>query len=83
MSEAKAAPREQLIDGLLKNNNEFRRLHKNHQYLEMQLEEMNRRRYLKPEEELERKNIQKKKLQEKDRMEELLRRATQNGSLFA
>ena len=65
--------REALIERMKQENEEFRSLLEEHQALERQLEGFNRRRYLTPEEELERKVIQKRKLMKKDRMAAILR----------
>jgi uncharacterized protein len=70
----KSYSRDQLVEELLNRDEEFRSLFKEHQSLESQLEELGRRRYLNTDEEIERKKIQKVKLQGKDRMEEILRR---------
>jgi len=59
--------------GILMKDNEFRRLYKDHQTLEARLEELDRKPHLTQEEEIERKNIQKMKLNRKDRMAEILR----------
>jgi uncharacterized protein YdcH (DUF465 family) len=66
--------RDQLVGELLNQDDEFRALFKEHQTLEDQLVEFGRRRYLNTEEEMERKKLQKVKLQGKDRMEEILRK---------
>ncbi|MBK6683933.1 MAG: hypothetical protein IPG45_05620 [Deltaproteobacteria bacterium] len=47
---------------------EIERLRKEHQELKARLSELNSRLYLSPEEEVERKTIQKLKLQKKDRL---------------
>ena len=60
-------------DELLEKDNEFKRLLKDHQTLEARLQELDRRTYLTPEEEVERKRIQKMKLHRKDRMAEIAR----------
>lgn len=67
--------RNQLIAGLLKKDHEFKKLHKEHEVLEAQLERFNGRLGLTAEDEVERKKIQKLKLQQKDRMEAILREA--------
>lgn len=67
--------RDHLIAGLLKNDHEFKKLYKEHEVLEAQLASFNGRVGLSAEDEIERKKIQKKKLQQKDRMEEILRKA--------
>jgi uncharacterized protein YdcH (DUF465 family) len=64
-----------LIAGLLKKDHEFKKLYKEHEILEAQLDGFNGRVSLTPEDEVERKKIQKRKLQQKDRMEEILRNA--------
>jgi len=58
---------------LREKNEEFRALEEEHATLERALEEMNRRKHLTVEEEMERKTLQKKKLLGKDRMAEILR----------
>ena len=67
--------REQIIAELLRENHEFKKLHKEHERLETQLEGLNGRVSLTASDEMERKNIQKKKLARKDRMEEILRQS--------
>ena len=47
---------------------EIERLHREHNELKARLSELNSRLYLSPEEEIERKTIQKLKLQKKDRL---------------
>ncbi|MFH1263395.1 MAG: YdcH family protein [Pseudomonadota bacterium] len=77
----KAVSRDQLVAELLDANTEFRALFKEHQELEAQIEEFGRRRFLTTDESMERKRLQKVKLQGKDRMEEILRcRGTQTAS---
>ncbi|MCF8721032.1 YdcH family protein [Nitrospina gracilis] len=51
---------------------EFKRLFDEHTRLKHQVEELNKRAYLTPEEELERKNFQKQKLNCKDQLERML-----------
>jgi uncharacterized protein YdcH (DUF465 family) len=84
MMKSASGLREQLMGGLLKNHDEFRRLYETHQTLEQQLAEMNGRLHLNGDEEMERKRIQKLKLRQKDRMEEILREVQQeDGVAFA
>lgn len=64
---------EELVEKLRQENEEFRLLFEEHQALEKQLDGLNRRRYLTPEEEVERKVIQKQKLVKKDRMAAIIR----------
>ncbi|MEJ2313792.1 MAG: DUF465 domain-containing protein [Nitrospirota bacterium] len=54
-------------------NEEYRKLGEEHKTLEQLLEEFNGRIYLTPDEEMERKRIQKLKLLKKDRMAAIIR----------
>ncbi|HLG20801.1 MAG TPA: YdcH family protein [Bdellovibrionota bacterium] len=65
--------RDPVVSELLEKNDEFRKLFKDHRSLDEQLEEMDRRPYLTPEEQVERKRLQVMKLHRKDRMAEILR----------
>jgi uncharacterized protein YdcH (DUF465 family) len=71
-----AAQRDPVVDELLESHDEFRKLFRDHRTLDEQLEEMDRRSYLTPEEQVERKKLQVMKLHRKDRMAELLRART-------
>jgi hypothetical protein len=62
----------ELIEKLMVHNEELRQLMQEHQELERQLEKYTSRNYLSPEEEMEKKRIQKLKLAGKDRIEEIL-----------
>jgi uncharacterized protein len=62
-----------LIQRLSEENPRFRKLHEEHLLFEKQLQELDERTYLTPEEDLERKKIQKLKLAGKDEMETILR----------
>lgn len=62
-----------LIQRLSEENPRFRKLHEEHLLFEKQLQELDDRSYLSPEEDLERKKIQKLKLAGKDEMESILR----------
>jgi len=53
---------------------EFRALVEEHEDFERILEDFNRKPYLTPAEEIERKNIQKQKLKGKDKMERILKK---------
>lgn len=68
----------EIIEILKKENEEFRRLSEEHRNLDMLLAEMDNRRYLTPDEEIERKKIQKQKLLKKDRMAALVREYKKN-----
>jgi uncharacterized protein YdcH (DUF465 family) len=64
---------QEIVEFLKKENEEFRKLSEEHRNLDEFLVEIDSKRYLTPEEEIERKNIQKQKLIKKDRMAELVR----------
>ncbi len=64
---------EEIAELLKKENEEFRKLIEEHRTLEELLAKIDSKRYLTPEEEIERKKIQKQKLLKKDRMAELVR----------
>ncbi len=65
---------EELIQQLLAHDNELRALYFEHQELKHKLEAFRNKLYLTPEEEVEKKRIQKLKLASKDRMMEVLHR---------
>lgn len=62
-----------LVQQLCEENPRFRKLHEEHVLFEKKLQEYDERVYLSPDEELERKTIQKLKLAGKDEMETILR----------
>lgn len=64
---------QEIADILRKESEEYRKLSDEHRTLDSQLAEIDKKVYLTPEEELERKKLQKQKLQKKDRMAELVR----------
>jgi len=64
---------QEIAELLKKENEEFRKLSEEHRGLDILLAEIDNKRYLTPEEELERKKIQKQKLLKKDRMAEIVR----------
>ncbi len=72
---------QEIVEFLKKENEEFRKLSEEHRNLDEFLVEIDSKRYLTPEEEIERKNIQKQKLIKKDRMAELVRDYKKNHSL--
>lgn len=65
-----------VVQQLCEENARFRKLHEEHVIFEKKLEELDERVYLSPEEELERKKLQKLKLAGKDEMEAIIRDAT-------
>ncbi len=64
---------EEIIEVLKRENEEFRKLYEEHRHLDSILGEMNKKPYLTPEEELEKKRMQKEKLYKKDKMAEMIR----------
>ncbi len=66
---------EVLVEKLRVENPEYRKWEQEHRKLEDSLMGFETHRYLTPEEEIERKRIQKMKLAAKDRMMEILRRS--------
>lgn len=62
-----------LIQQLCEENPRFRKLYEEHVIFDKQLREMDDRVYLSPEEEMDRRRMQKLKLAGKDEMEEMLR----------
>ena len=75
---------EELIKSLIAQDEELRQYYEEHLDLERQLEEFNRRLYLTPEQDYERKELQKRKLHGKDRIMEILQKhRSQSGQLSA
>lgn len=70
---------QELIDRLIPENEELRKLVKEHQEFEAQLEEFNKRLYLSEEQNREKKRLQKLKLAGRDRIEEILRDHRKTG----
>ena len=64
---------QEIIEHLKKENEEFRKILEEHHGLDATLAEIDRKVYLTPEEEVERKKLQKQKLVKKDKMAELIR----------
>jgi uncharacterized protein len=64
---------QEIVDQLKNENEEFKKLNEEHRNLDGLLAEIDNKKYLTPEEEVERKRIQKLKLLRKDRMAELIR----------
>ncbi len=63
---------EDIVKVLDSDNDEFKALHEEHKDLKAKLAELKSKVYLTPEEEIEKKNIQKLKLAKKDRMAALI-----------
>lgn len=64
---------EEIIEILKKEDAEFLRLYQEHKALDSQLQELGRKPYLTPEEEMEEKKAKKAKLQRKDKIAEYVR----------
>lgn len=71
-------PSQDLKELLLQTDDEFHRLAAQHQDLDHRLHELTAKPYLSEPEQLEQVNLKKRKLQIKDRMEDLLRRHRQD-----
>lgn len=69
---------ELLISKYIDKDDELRKYVEDHQKLETELEGFNKRVYLTPEEEMEKKKLQKRKLLGKDRIHEILSRYRRN-----
>ena len=65
---------EELILTLLENDPQLKSYYEEHLVLERELAEFNRRLYLTPEQEMEKKQLQKRKLSGKDKIMEILDR---------
>lgn len=63
----------EIVEFLKKENGEFKKLSEEHRSLDVLLAEIDSKRFLTSEEEVERKKLQKQKLLKKDRMAELVR----------
>ena len=68
-------PNDATVQQLLEKDGEFRKLYEEHLKYERQLEELDKIHYLTPEQELQRKTIQKLKLSGKDQMSRIVRQA--------
>ena len=72
-------PSQDLKELLLQTDEEFHQLAAKHQELEGRVNELSAKPYLSEPEQLEEVTLKKRKLQIKDRMEDILRRRRQNG----
>ena len=70
---------EELIQKLMGDDSELKQYYEEHLDLEKQLADFNRKLYLSPEQELEKKQLQKRKLAGKDRIMEILARHRSTG----
>lgn len=62
-----------IVEQLRRSNTEFRELEESHHRLDLELNELQKRHVLTPNEELEKKRIQKEKLATKDKLAEFIR----------
>ncbi|PIQ98968.1 MAG: DUF465 domain-containing protein [Nitrospinae bacterium CG11_big_fil_rev_8_21_14_0_20_45_15] len=63
---------EDLLEKLIKENHEFKKIHDQHSKLKSRVEELNKLKLITPEQEIEKKKHQKEKLILKDRMGEIV-----------
>ena len=63
----------EVINNLRTESEEFNKIEEEHKRLELSLADIDKKKHLTPEDEMERKKIQKQKLQIKDQMAELVR----------
>jgi uncharacterized protein YdcH (DUF465 family) len=73
----------ELREKLLETDEEFRTLSEKHQQLDSRLQELASRAYLADSEQIEEVTLKKRKLQLKDRMEDILRRQISHHSVSA
>jgi uncharacterized protein len=69
-----------LISILRIESDEFRKIEEDHRKLDKDLDEMNKKKYLTTDEEVEKKRMQKQKLQYKDRMAQLIREHSKSNN---
>ncbi len=62
-----------ILEQLRHTNHEFRQLEESHHRLDLELNELQRRHVLTPNEEIEKKRLQKEKLVKKDKLAEIVR----------
>ncbi|MDY0268070.1 DUF465 domain-containing protein [Trichloromonas sp.] len=70
--EEKGQAHQDVVQLLFDSHPRFRLLYEEHQLLEKELEKLDQKAYLTPDEELERKKVQKLKLAGKDEMEQII-----------
>ena len=63
---------QELLDRALKENPEFKKLFDEHSALKSRVEDLNKLKFLNPEQEMEKKNIKKLKLKNKDMMDKII-----------
>jgi len=70
----------EIINILRVKSEEFRKIEEEHRKLDKDLDEMIKKKYLTPDEEVEKKRMQKQKLQYKDRMAEQIREYSKHNN---
>jgi uncharacterized protein YdcH (DUF465 family) len=68
-----ARDRRHTIQELIRTNFEFKQLHREHETLEQKLDQLSKLKFISKEDEASKKQLQKKKLVGRDRMEQILR----------
>jgi len=63
---------QEVLDRAIKGNPEFKKLFDEHSELKSRVENLNKLKFLNPEQEMEKKNIQKLKLKNKDLMDKII-----------
>ena len=63
---------QEVLDRAIKENPEFKKLFDEHTELKSRVESLNKLKFLNPEQEMEKKNIQKLKLKNKDLMDKII-----------
>jgi hypothetical protein len=63
----------EVVDILRNQNKEYKKIEEEHRKLNQYLDEMSKKKYLSSEEEIEKKKLQKQKLQFKDRLAQIIR----------
>ncbi|HIJ59526.1 MAG TPA: YdcH family protein [Nitrospirae bacterium] len=71
---------QEIVEILKQQNEEFKKLALEHRELDTRLSEITKKPYLTPEEEVEKKRMQKEKLMKKDKMADLIREYKKNHS---
>lgn len=64
---------EKIVEVLKTENDDFRKLYSEHRHLDELLNDFNSKHYLSPEEEIEKKRLQKEKLYKKDKIASFIR----------
>jgi len=68
----------ELLEKIINENHEFKKLYGEHSSLKHKVEDLNKMKFLTPEQEVEKKQHQKEKLKMKDRLEQIVKEYEQN-----